>query len=529
MIPTFNELMQNEKVRNHPLLAGYNNLPNVREGILKHSQSLEDEFSQSTNPLKEDPELDLQSTIHEAARLVEDSLAQFDFPLLPKISYNNTRDLKYARHNEAQVSQGLVLFNVEMKAASGIKKTALIPVAISGGTLVPPSVMEVDGSMYTLSQSSVNTILGRLTSYELPQLREQFDPPMNRDERSIAVDMRNEAGWKTRTKNPEHYMMQEVKQARRRAQMGLESYLSVVEDWAADQGLSIEGTPSFAEGEMGLSLSDGSKIVVTKGDEAGSEVLWVSDLTNPNNDDTITLTARNKNAAGKKAVKSTPSAYGIVMEAMIEAEESGEDTFPRPYHYVLANYILKHVNTASKDAWEPHLINQGFCINPYGYNRHRFHKGGRVSQSEIEEYYEDGGPNKKQCKGCGKLFDVRELDDKGNCEDCAPSAKNAKYRRSAQHEKTQEFDKEIDFELDEDEGISEAVPGGNSRFYTDTKTPIEPSDKVRFPHSKGPMRGVIVEISEDENTIIIESKGDQYRVEVDSVEPLPATFKKMYR
>jgi len=65
-------------------------------------------------------------------------------------------------------------------------------------------------------------------------------------------------------------------------------------------------------------------------------------------------------------------------------------------------------------------------------------------------------------------------------------------------------------------------------FYEGTKTPIEMNDNVKFEGNDGPIRSQIVEIQEDNNCVIVKSKGIEYRVHVEDISPLDSTFKKMY-
>jgi hypothetical protein len=75
-----------------------------------------------------------------------------------------------------------------------------------------------------------------------------------------------------------------------------------------------------------------------------------------------------------KVAGGTPLGYLEVVDAMLEAEEAGLDTFPRPFIHVARNYIMAHTNTASQNMWMPHLINDGFVINPLGVNRGRMRR-----------------------------------------------------------------------------------------------------------------------------------------------------------
>ena len=101
-----------------------------------------------------------------------------------------------------------------------------------------------------------------------------------------------------------------------------------------------------------------------------------------------------------------------------------------------------------------------------------------------------------------------------------------------------DFEKEVEMEVDQ-EGIEqlldeepEALGHGpkGPKMYPETKTPIESGDGVKV--KKGPggqgFQGTIVEVDEDGDYLIIKSKGMEYRVTVDDIEPVPSTFKKMY-
>jgi len=77
-----------------------------------------------------------------------------------------------------------------------------------------------------------------------------------------------------------------------------------------------------------------------------------------------------------------------------------------------------------------------------------------------------------------------------------------------------------------DEESPEVTP--THLMYPNTKTPIEAGDSVKFNGLDGSIRGKIVELDPDANTMIVNAKGMEYRVTVDDIEPLPRTFKKMW-
>ncbi len=165
-------------------------------------------------------------------------------------------------------------------------------------------------------------------------------------------------------------------------------------------------------------------------------------------DTTVSKASRKRRATSTP--KKTPPAYAAVVEMMAEAEEAGEDTFPRAWQYILRNYILACTNTADKDKWEVHLINDGWAINPWARGRKR-----------------------------------------GQVED-----------------------------LDEESPAQ--------RMYNGTSMPMEVEDNARFQGGDGPMKGKIVEIDPDNDTIIVKSKGMEYRIHCDDIEPLNSTYKNKW-
>lgn len=164
-----------------------------------------------------------------------------------------------------------------------------------------------------------------------------------------------------------------------------------------------------------------------------------------------------------------PTAYDHVVDLMDTAQELGVDTFPRMYEHIEQEYILDVINTANRDDWELHLINDHWAINPKerGYRR-RAKKAQNLEEPELDKFEDE---------------DIEE------------------------------------------ENIEEKIKSLN---YPGTKTPMEPGDPVKFNGNGGPFQGKIVEVYPEENNMIIKSKGLEYRVQVEEIEALPSTHKKMY-
>jgi hypothetical protein len=375
----FDELINDDKVSKHPLLSGYKNFLKFKDNMKKYTKLFEErkKAGQFGKLFSDKPEEDksVRAMVFEASCVLNDVFSQFNLPVFPKISFINTKDIKYAKYKENSVVSGGIIFNVEFTSASGLRTAAVVTVPVYKGDIELPSVMEVNGRLYVIAQKSLDEILERVTSYSLPKLSPNWStPPKSREERELMVSLRNETGYV-----PE-------------------------------------------------------KLVP------------------------------------KYSAKKIPKDFDKVIKMMEDAEKSGEDSFPRPYIYLLRNYVLEHVNVAEQDAWMPHLINLGFCINPYGVN---------VRKKKSQEIHEDL---------------VEELGE--------PSEESS-----------------------EEKGLVDLL----RKCYPGTKTPIEVSDPVRFKDTRGDgIKGVIVDLDIENDFLIIKSKGMEYRIKVEDIEPLPSTFKKMY-
>lgn len=500
----FEEVIKDSKVLNHPLLSTYRNLPKIRAELVKHAQEsndLSDIFSIG-GPLKGNTSLNLRNAVHEASKVLNDVLCQFDLPMFPKVSYERTRDVKYARNDSSRIVSGQIIFNVEFMSPSRVKRIATIPISVSSEGVITPSVMEVSGKTYLMSQKAIDDVLAGATSTYLPPIRNGFDPPLSKEDREAAVATRNEIGWQPRSSEPGAYMGNANRTSKRRQPKKAQGMSPDLAKWykqyqaqgmdeneALDKAMEtvekltaskVEKAPISSMKSSGLFGNKYKKIPSQKmgpgvygPEDFDQEVYQEKPLTYDEEEDLKDIGVYGKKLKSKKqAVYAVPSAYTLVKKDLEEAEKKGEDTFPRIYEHLLRHYILNHVSTASKDEWMIPLINDGFCLNPYGTNVRS-----RKAFKSWEEF----------------------------------------ERHQAQ---VDAMEKEIDMEVD--------GPVVEPKYYRETKTPIEASDPVKFPGHGGPMKGTIVEIDEEGDFIIVKSKGLEYRVEVDSIEPLPSTFKKMY-
>lgn len=471
---TFDELMKKEHVANHPI---FNKSRKVAQESSLDKTDLNDLLSQAINPNQQTQNegTNLRGLVFAASRAIEDTLAQFILPIAPRVAYNKTSDLKYARGDQSKIIEGTVLFNINFISESGVKKHATTAVRVVNGQATPPSIVNIDERAYVFSQDTMDEVLNRVTSYELLELRQEFEPPLNKQDREVAVALRNSIGWRARH------------------------------------------------------LMDGY-------------------LCQPNT----------KSKTSATGVKGVPRGFKEAVDAMKEAEKAGEDTFPRSWVYVLHNYILPQVNTASKDSWEPHLINAGFCYNPMGMNRGRavnaqVMDGGAIdipdpglyvvdADEKIEgnikvyDFYFSDGTNVQFDQNSGQsLFAEGGGKSQEMSINDVPEEYTSLMTQTIQADKQAqgldldldkfedegELDKDIEMEVsDEPVEVAELL----QKMYPGTRTPMEREDQVKF-HGG---RGRIIDIDPDNDYIIIGHKGIEYRVKVDEIEPLPSTFKKMY-
>jgi hypothetical protein len=391
----YDDLKDLEHVKNHPLIKRSEGWADrIRENKKRHAQQMTEDYSQSREEIDYSyiPEgfsesfgqtylSNRQMTADEirinAYEIVRDSLNQFDLPLRPVISYNNTKNLKLAQEGGDKVVSGSIIFNVDFRTLTGARVASTVVVPISKGVILNPSMIDLDGASYVLSQSTIDRIVGRNTAYAKDPIQKNiFSPPMSAEERVMAVEIREERGY----------------QPREMSHNG--DYLGKIES----------------------------------------------------------------------SVKGVPSAYPFVKADLEKAESDGTDTFPRLWEYVYHTYILNHVSEADKDHWFPHLVNDGFVINPLDVNR-----GRRRAQQNYQP--------------------VENQD---------PSPKDIDYSQK-----------------------------GTDLMYPNTKTPVEIGDKVKFEGQEGLINGTVEGFSGDKIRAK-SNKGYIYELELREIRPLPSTFKKMY-
>lgn len=289
------DLTDKKHVKNSPVIASFKlAVENDKKLMNKHAEdmsNLTDMFS-SNSVNRDNESYELSSMIKKAVVSTSNLLSQFDFPIGPEITYVKSKNVRYASNDNTKVVSGCIILNCKIATLSGVDTDTIIPVSINRGEIIDPSVIIWDGRDYVISQSFVDNIVQRNTSYETIPQREMFEPFFDADEAIVAAESKEITGYQPRE-------------------------------------------PIYMDTDKNI----------------------------------------------KRGAKKAPLMLGEVRKVMAEAEDNGEDTFPRPWNYILENYVRPLVGTVSQDIWMPHLINLGFVINPYGHFRHRT-KANKVAQSD---------------------------------------------------------------------------------------------------------------------------------------------------
>ncbi len=207
MVMNRSDLLNKEHVKNNPVIAGYKqHSQNVKDTLKRHAQymerdltekSLNDMFSASGRAPINDKKV--PNIVYAAITAASDLIKQFNFPIQPELTLQRVKNVKYAKHDDSEVVSACVLLDCKITSSTGVDRTTEIPVNVAGGRVIEPSVMYLDGREYVIAQSSVNEIVDRNTSYALPTIRDQFQPPYTKEESAMAVDLKNATGWQPRT------------------------------------------------------------------------------------------------------------------------------------------------------------------------------------------------------------------------------------------------------------------------------------------------------------------------------------------
>jgi len=195
-----NELRNKGHVKNSPIIKGLKRQQRlVQANLNRHAQqhSLTDMFSALKPGARED-DRQLHSLVKTAVSETNDLLNQFYFPVAPQLAFTKVKNVKYAKHDDSEVVSGCIMLNCKIASLSGVDVDADIPVHVERGELVLPSVLYQDGREHVIAQSTIDMITQRHTSYALPELRQQGEPPYDLEEAKMATESRNAIGYQPR-------------------------------------------------------------------------------------------------------------------------------------------------------------------------------------------------------------------------------------------------------------------------------------------------------------------------------------------
>lgn len=316
-MPTFAELKKETHVTEHPLFVEWDQrVEKMRAAMQQRTATdidLVDIFSKTKQVGIKAGDRSLNAFIQEAAFAAQEVVDVLDWPLPPRLTYNNAKHVKYARHDDTQVVDAEILFNVRIATVTGVTRQALLPVAISAGEVVPPSTLIFEDRMYVIGQTTINSIVNRNTSFYLEPLRRQYAPPFRNEELDIAVEHRNTLGYQPREFSGDNLLTRSI--AHREAQIEDDRGIT---DWVRDMGYELrEG--SREEYKPGIFIYDTNDRDIKVGVQEMEDHLLVDLLSYPGgraNPDSLAATTIKK--ARREAQEEDEIPHPEVVEAVTD-------------------------------------------------------------------------------------------------------------------------------------------------------------------------------------------------------------------
>jgi hypothetical protein len=511
--------------------------------------------------------LDKSQKISELIRVAMESaremLDQFDFPIRPTLEYEKVKNVKSAGNSD-QVLSGTVVLLCKCATMMGTKQSFEIPVSVKAGTVVPPAVINYQGSDYVLAQSTVNAIVQRASFYELMPIRNMFDPPQDREERAMVTETRNQLGYQAREgggpvsvrRRDSKRAQEENKDAEEIYEMMINdegSYVEAVRLASEFDGHNIKDItmdfyeafgPSynlsrydwedvarmFIEYDVEKSAKRASKTILITA-PSGREVHWYEKYEDEYAasylDYNLHLEYR-KDFNGWYGYETTDTIPWSKINSELSSDQS-EDAMTwatEEFENWRKNRKIASMGTAVPAGYEKckELMDkaeeEGLDTFPRSWihvlRNYILELVSTASQDQwMTHLVNDGyvlnpyGTN----RGRGKTAQAEDVEEDVDEED-----------EMEEEVDVENEDNEVEEEGEEDTERDEEA----SLLYEGTKTPIEIGDSIKFEGKEDTIRGTIVEIDQELNKVIVKSKGFEYRVEIDDIKPLNKTFKKMY-
>lgn len=144
----------------------------------------------STSPFKQDESYVERKDMPAAAlRLAQDFLAQYQWPVLPMLSYRGTRVGTRDEQTPVEDTDAQIILSASVITASGVRKDMEIPIQVHNRKLLEPSVVILDGQPRILAQSLIDELVRTGTFKKKVDPRGHiFGPPLDREARDIYLE-----------------------------------------------------------------------------------------------------------------------------------------------------------------------------------------------------------------------------------------------------------------------------------------------------------------------------------------------------
>jgi hypothetical protein len=115
-----------------------------------------------------------------AVSMVREILNNYHLPGLPKLSYSGIRNGRTAA-NSSRLEDGVITVNASFRSTSGVGISFDIPIEISGGKLLEPSVIVHNGEPRIIAQSAFDGIVVRNTFKDYVPVRDLYAAPLDKN------------------------------------------------------------------------------------------------------------------------------------------------------------------------------------------------------------------------------------------------------------------------------------------------------------------------------------------------------------
>ena len=126
----------------------------------------------------------------EAIRLASDFLSQFEWPILPLLTYHGMRTATRDEKTPVAEADAQMVLTALVVTTSGVKREIEVPIFVRKNKLLEPSIAIVDGQPRILAQSLVDELITSGTFMKKVDPRGgMFAPPLDKDAREMFLEM----------------------------------------------------------------------------------------------------------------------------------------------------------------------------------------------------------------------------------------------------------------------------------------------------------------------------------------------------